>query len=129
MNNQLLADYFFISSNGDLFDTRKAGWPREALRKGYKFLYSDIETLSQVKACLRHGAFSEMGGYPVYFITSDNCALSFEAVESEFYQVCWDFINDASTGWRIVACGVNNEDDWLLCEHSGKSIPCAYGGD
>jgi hypothetical protein len=129
MNNQLLADYFFINSNGDLFDTRKAGWSGEALRKGYKFLYSDIETLSQVKACLRHGALTEMGGSPVYFITSDNCALSFEAASEEFYQVSWDFINDASTGWRIVACVVNYEDAWLLCEHSGKSIPCVYRGD
>lgn len=124
-----LPEHLFIVNDGALFDTRKADWHKlPPLREKHRYHFSQIDTLAQVKACLRAGKFAH-GGYPLYFITQDGAALSFEAVVSEFGQVCWDFINDASTGWRIVGCVVNYEDNSLICEHTNKRIPSAYCED
>ena len=122
-----LPEHFFIVSDGALFDTRKENvFNHPPLREKYRYHFSQIDTLAQVKACLRAGKFAWPGGYPLYFITQDGCALSFEAVESEFYQVCFDHLNDCSTGWRIVGCDINYEDNSLICEHTNKRIPSAY---
>jgi len=120
---------YFSEFEGLLFDTRKEAWNKKAIRTGHNGHHSTIETLAQVKACIRAGQSTSLGGYPLYFITSDGAALSFEAVIQEFYNVSWDFHRQASTGWRIVACVVNYEDSALYCAHSGKRIASAYAED
>ena len=86
-----------------------------------------IETVAQFLEALDAGPYAWPGGYPVYFITHDGAALSFEAVREQFAQVVWDFINDASTGWRVCACEINYENDDLTCDHTGELIESAYG--
>lgn len=83
-------------------------------------------TLLEIKKRLRDGQYAWPGGYPLFFITSDGAALSFEAVRSEWRQVVWDHLNNVSTGWRIEACDINWEDNELYCDHTNKRIESAY---
>ena len=83
-------------------------------------------TLLEIKKQLRSGAYAWPGGYPLYFVTRDGSALSFEAVRKEWRQVVWDYLNNASTGWRIEGVDANWEDPHLYCEHTNKRIESAY---
>lgn len=83
-------------------------------------------TLAEIKGRLRAGAFVWPGGYPLFFITRDSAALCFDCVRAEWRQVVWDFLHNASTGWRVEACEINYEDADLFCDHCSKQIESAY---
>lgn len=125
-----LPEYLFASGDGKLYDTRDADWAhKRPLRHHYSGAYSQITGLNEVKAALRAGAYAWPGGYPQYFVTRDGGALSFDAVREQLRNVAWDHLNDASTGWRIDHIAINYEDADLVCDHTGKRIPAAYGDD
>lgn len=124
-----LPEHFFINSNGDLHDTRMEDWASHPVREKYAYTYAEINNLDQLKATLRNGAVSQLGGYPLYFITNDGCALSFKAVLECWSEVVLSFMWDMSDGWRVVACDVNCENTDLFCDHTGERIPSAYGDD
>lgn len=88
-----------------------------------------IRTVDDFKKALEYGPYAWPGGYPMYFITSDGGALSFEAAEAEASSVIDSIQNNHSDGWRIVARDVNWEDTSLTCDHTGKRIESAYGED
>jgi hypothetical protein len=83
-------------------------------------------TTNDIKRELRDGKYAWPGGYPKYFITSDGAALSFEAVRSEWSNVCSAVRNNRNDGWRVVAVTINWEDGDLICEHTGERIESAY---
>jgi len=117
-------------TDGHLYDTRTPGWHLlPPLRRHYRQTYLDIDSVKALKATLRNGAFTGVGGYPLYFITSDGAALSFDSVRSEFRNVAESIAQRSNDGWRVVACTINYEDSDLTCDHSGKPIPSAYGED
>jgi hypothetical protein len=89
---------------------------------------SDLTTLD-IKTALRSGPFAWPGGYPLYFITSDGEALSFEACRSEWRSVCSSVRSKSNDGWRVVAVEVKWEDPSLFCAHTGKRIESAYAED
>ena len=118
--------YLFVSStDGALHDTRR-DWSAQPLRPVYRRTFARIDTAAQLKATLRAGEFSWPGGYPLYFITDDGAALSFDAVRENFRAVLDSIRRDWSDGWRVVACAVNWEEPDLICEHSGQPIPSAH---
>lgn len=82
-----------------------------------------------LKNALRAGPYAWPGGYPCYFITSDGCALSFEAVRYEFRQVLWSIRHNVNDGWNLEGLAINWEDPELYCEHTGKRIQSAYSED
>jgi hypothetical protein len=87
-------------------------------------------TLRDVKEALRAGPYAWPGGYPLYMVTSDGAALSFEAVRERFREVCADMLDMSHLSqWRIVAIEANWEDGALTCDHTGKRIPSAYADD
>lgn len=88
-----------------------------------------IETVSALKTILRHGPYAWPGGYPIYFITNDGEALSFDAVREEFQQVIYSIRHGLRDGWRVVAWDINYEDRDLICSHTNESIECAYAED
>ena len=89
----------------------------------------DIVTVNQFREALDNGPYAWPGGYPLYFITSDGAALSFNAAESE-RELIEDSIRDKlSDGWRIIYCDVNWEDPDLYCDHTGNRIESAYAED
>lgn len=97
------------------------------LRKRWKYQFSKITTVAELKATLRAGSNTWPGCYPLYFITSDGCALSFESVLKNLAACFWSIRHKSNDGWRIVARDVNWEDSSLRCEQSGKPIESAYG--
>ena len=114
--------HLFASDDGALYDTRLPGWSgRPPLRRVWTGHARDIETPAQVKAALRAGAYTNLGCYPLYFVASDGCPLSFDAVRDNLASVL-----GGDDGWRVVAVAINYEDGELRCEHTGERIPSAY---
>jgi hypothetical protein len=87
---------------------------------------SNNMTTIQLKTILRSGAYSWPGCYPLFFITSDGAALSFDSVRANFRAVIWSMRNKVNDGWWVVACEANWEDSSLYCDHSGERIESAY---
>ncbi len=118
-------DTYISQIDGGLCDLKTGA----VLRQAYSRHYRTIDTCSQLKACLRAGASTDLGGYPLYFLTSDGGALSFESVRENLRQVLWSIQTRDNSGWRVVACDINYEDSDLYCDHSGKLIAAAYSDD
>lgn len=97
-----------------------------------------IKTVFDFNKALEIGPYAWPGGYPLYFITADGAALSWQAVIDEqglirdsiieypFNDDQWPAFTD---GWRVVAMEVNYEDDDLYCDHTGNKIEPAYGSE
>jgi len=49
----------------------------------YRQHFAQITTTGQLKAMLRDGPYAWPGGYPLFFVTSDGGALSFQTVQDE----------------------------------------------
>lgn len=125
--NKLPSHLFASSTDGSLYDTRDPDWSRKpALRPIYIAGQSQIHTTAELKSALRHGAYAWPGGYPMYFITSDGAALSFDAVRAELRQVLDSVWHRQHDGWRVVAVDTNWEDTDLYCAHTNERIPSAY---
>lgn len=125
-----LPDHFMVSDNGNLYDTRQPNWSHMPLRPAYKGTRGIVETVAHVKAALRAGAFTGLGGYPLYFITGDSEAVSFDAIRDNFREVIEAFASGhRHDSWLPVAIEVNYEDAHLTCAHTGKPIPSAYSAD
>jgi len=87
-------------------------------------------TTYELKQALRAGPYAWPGGYPLYFLAADGCALSFEAVHGEIRQVMHALRHPGTDrDWQIIAVDVNWEDEYLFCAHTGQLIPCAYSDD
>ena len=123
-----MRDHFMISeSDGNLYDTRIEGWADKPIRTNYSYTHSKIESVSDLKAVLRAGPYAWPGGYPLYFITNDGSALSFESVRENLVSIFDSIKSETNDGWRIVSCQINYEDSDLVCDHSGLPIDSAYG--
>lgn len=85
-----------------------------------------IDTISDFRRAMRNGPYAWPGGYPLYFITSDGAALSFEAVRENVRLVLESIAHRSDDGWRVVALDINYEDGLLYCDHTNKRIESAY---
>jgi hypothetical protein len=112
---------------GDLYDNRKVGFDNQRIRKRYVWHYHHIKTVAELKATLRAGGFAWPGGYPLYFVTADCQALSFEAAFAEYRQLVAAFKDRWDMQWRVLGCEINWEDPDMVCCHTGKLIESAYG--
>ena len=123
----MLPEYLFAPDDGALYDTRRANWSAAPLRADYKRTHRHIGNTLQLRATLRAGPCAWPGGYPLFFLTSDGEALSFETVRAEYAQVSRAVRDKSKDGWRVVGCTINYEDAELTCAHSGNRIESAYG--
>lgn len=122
-----LPEHLFVADDGNLYDTRDPNWSSHPLRTRYFGAGQEIRTLTDFKAALRYGQYTQLGGYPMYFVVSDGEPLSFEAARENFRQIADSIAHRHNDGWRIVGLDVNYEDEDLVCAHTGKRIPSAYG--
>jgi len=121
--------HFMVADGGDLFDTRHIHWSHLApLRKGFKTHAGQIETVAQLKATLRAGSYTGVGGYPLYLICDDGEALCFECARKNAAQIMPAIADKDRGGWRVVACDVNYEST-IDCSNCNAPIPSAYGSD
>ena len=88
-----------------------------------------IQTISDFRRAMRHGPYAWPGGYPVFFITEDGEAMSFSAVRDNLRSIIDSVANRRGDGWRVIGLEINWEDTSLICCHTGKPIPSAYGED
>lgn len=88
-----------------------------------------INSISDFRRAMRQGQHAWPGGYPLYFITDDGEALSFEGARQNIRSIVDSIAHKTNDGWRIVAIDVNWDDSELLCAHTGKRIESAYGED
>jgi len=88
-----------------------------------------INTIHDFRRAIRNGAYAWPGGYPLYFITSDGAALSFDAAKAERRNILQSIAHRSNDGWRVIGADVNWEDQDLACDHTGERIPSAYGED
>jgi hypothetical protein len=126
-----LPSWLFVSStDGALYDTRRPNWSAGApVRAVYRMTFSEIKNAAQFKATLRAGGYAWPGGYPLYFITADGAALSFESARECAREIIGALRDgEKRGGWLVCGCDVNWEDTELYCDHSGKPIDSAYGG-
>lgn len=86
-------------------------------------------SVEQFNTQLECGAWAWPGGYPLFFLTFDGCALSFEAARDNAELIRESIANGDRDGWRAIACQVNWEDAELHCAHTGKRIESAYAED
>lgn len=107
---------------GDLY---KEGEHSAPIRKRVSWHYSRIHSAAEFKATLRAGAYAWPGGYPLYFITDDGAALSFDYAKKNARRIISSLREKSRDGWRVVACEVNWEDGSLWCE-SGARIESAH---
>ena len=101
----------------------------EIIRTNYDRGPRSIESVADLKSALRHGRFTDLGGYPLYFVTSDGAAISFKTAKEEFASVCDSIRRGLDDGWRVVAVEINYDDPALFCDHSGEIIAPAYGNE
>jgi hypothetical protein len=88
-----------------------------------------IKNKTDLAEALKNGPYAWPGGYPLFFITDDGAALSFDTVKAEIENVQHSIETESNDGWRVVAVDVNWEDSNLLCDHSGQRIESAYCTD
>lgn len=110
---------------GALYDTRK-GFDHP-IRCDYCYGFQQIGTTQQLKATLRAGSHTSIGCYPLYFITADGGALSFQTVRDNLREVLSAIKHQDDPQWRVVVCEVNWEDTDLYDSHTGEEIESAYG--
>lgn len=119
--------HLFVGCSGELYDTRRPNWAElPPLRTTYACQFAKIKTAAQLKATLRAGDSAWPGGYPLYFITSDGGALSFDTVRDNLRAVLDSIKTRSGDGWRVVACEANWEDPDLYDDHTGERISSAY---
>lgn len=87
-----------------------------------------IKYVWDLNKALADGKYAWPGGYPLYFITADGGALSFDAVIENAGLIRDAVITqDTHSGWCVCAVDVNWEDTDLVCDHTGNKIESAYG--
>lgn len=126
-----LPDHLFVSWDGCLYDTRMPEWSSHPLRQPYQHSFREIDNSLQLRATLRAGPYAWPGGYPMYFVMGDGESMSFEAARAEYRQLARAMRNKDrhNDGWLVVGCDINYEDNDMVCCHTGKKIPAAYGDD
>jgi hypothetical protein len=101
---------------------------RRAVRRQPGDFLMQIMNAADLKYYLRLGAFTNLGGYPLYFVCADGEALSYDTVRANFREVL-GAIGDRRNGWCVVANAINWEDTELCDAHTGARIPAAYGAE
>jgi len=115
-----------IGQDGSLLDYRPDGKRCRIVRENYSCHQREITSVSDLKAQLRAGPHTDLGGYPLYFVTSDGAALSFRGVLENYRTVAESIRNGSSDGWRVVGVDINWEDPDLVCADTGLRIESAY---
>jgi hypothetical protein len=116
-----LPDTLFIGCDGGLY---RAGEYANPIRANYSRHHRKIETVADLKATLRAGAYAWPGGYALYFVTADGAVLSFAAARAEFPTIAAAIRDDDTRGgWRIIGTGCTADDDEPpVCDHTGETI-------
>ena len=83
----------------------------------------------EIKQAIRY-KYAWPGGYPLYLLTSDGCALCVDCGRKEYKQIVFAIRHGLKYDcWKIEGAEVNWEDPILNCDHCDKRIESAYAED
>lgn len=88
-----------------------------------------ISTGLEFRQTLKAGPYAWPGGYPLILVCDDGGVLCFDCGKSEGRQIIDAIRTRTNNGWRVSACVIHWEGPDETCNHCGKVIPSAYGGD
>lgn len=119
-----MKEYFFVSSDGALCDTRKPDWASRPLRPIYCRQYREIDTSQELRATLRAGGYAWPGGYPLAIFTTNGGTLCFPCARENIYQMLYSIRYDIHDGWKPAGCDVvySDEENPCFCDHCGEEI-------
>ena len=117
--------HFFTSYDGALVRYSDG----VAVRENYSRTHSLIETSLQLRATLRAGQSTGLGGYPLFLLADDGESLCFDCARENYSLLARAMRDQSRDGWRVVGCDVNWEDPGMYCAHCSKCIPSAYAND
>jgi len=86
-------------------------------------------TTNQFREFIENGPYTFPGMYPVFFITSDMAALSFDTAKDNAELIRESIDHHSNDGWRVIAVAVNYENPELYCDHTSQRIESAYAED
>jgi hypothetical protein len=92
-------------------------------RERYCLHVRDITSTADVRASLRAGKHSTVGGYATVFYTSDGGTLCHDCVRTEYRQISNAIRHKLSDGWRVVNLDAEcNTDGGATCDHCGTEV-------
>jgi hypothetical protein len=119
-----MRDHLFVGCAGDLYDTRVANWSSKPLRQVFSYHYPQFNGTALFKATLRAGAYTNLGGYPIYFICENGDTLHHSCARKHAKEHIREIREQDDS--RIIGCAVNYEDNDLYCDHCNEPIESAY---
>jgi hypothetical protein len=121
-------EHLFLSSDGDLHDTRKPTWASAPIRTGFARTHRTIRNGRELRATLRAGGHAWPGGYPIVLHTSDGEMVSPVALMKN-KPALWLAIHDVHSKQhsRIVGADVYLEGPTVQCVYTNADIESAYG--
>jgi hypothetical protein len=121
--NEMRNHLMISESDGALYDTRAENWSEKPLRANYARHHRNIQTVADMKATLRAGAYAWPGGYELFFITSDGAAICFNCARENFALIADSIRNDICDGWKVIGCDIAEYyDESLYCDHCSRQI-------
>lgn len=85
-----------------------------------------INTIEDFEKCLATLGYTEVGGYPIYFLMADGGCLSLTSAVENAERIKDEIDHGDFLGWRVIASDVNWGHN-LYCDHSGEEIKSANG--
>jgi hypothetical protein len=107
---------------GDLCKITKFPSSR-VVRERYECHLARIANTLELRASLRAGIYTSVGGYATAFVTSDGALLCHACVRAEQRQVSEAIRHKLGDGWRVVALTCEcDSDESAQCEHCNNEI-------
>lgn len=109
--------------DGSLCSWIGPGHPVKTIRRVYSRHTRNISTGAELRACLRAGSSTDLGGYRIAYLCSDGGTLCPDCVRAELHQCVWSIRNRVDNGWRVIGLYHEGETDGGCdCDHCGKTI-------
>jgi hypothetical protein len=89
---------------------------------------SKLEQSHALRRAIR-AKYAWPGGYPLFVVCSDGCALCIDCARKEYRQIAYSNRHALRDGWRTEGADVNWEDPELYCDHCSERIESAYAED
>lgn len=122
VKHQWAPTHLFVSSCGDLHDTRDADWSAKPLRPGFMGHRQKIKSIADFKASVRAGGFAWPGGYPVVFVCDDGSVLCHSCIKRNARSVMDSLTHKIRDGWRVMGCQIVEGDEEEICDHCSTEI-------
>lgn len=80
---------------------------------------------SELQEFIRTGGFAWPGGYPCALLMADGEVIDAKAARENYRLIR----RESGRDWTPADVFIHWEGEPLICAHSGRSIPSAYGGE